>query len=246
MDPTPTEHDFRFPRRPDLVPARGCTTGRAIPDGLLGDALFPALQSDSPDSLDQMRRDDPLATQVWKFFKTTKQQLPNQQRMENLTWRMIALGMRNHARRDEEPARYGAVARRAAAPGLTPEPRRPATAPNAPSGIAQLRKTSENNAPDAMNVDDFFLAAGHMSPPPLPCKAPDGPTGAIPIKLRRDSASQFVPMSLPHDQRPPDDEFDYVTRHHRKTSIDERRVSAPPPVWPAALRPASRRRPSLP
>ncbi|XP_044721815.1 GATA zinc finger domain-containing protein [Hirsutella rhossiliensis] len=218
MDPTSTEHDFRFPRRPDPDPPHGLCApddartcfdrfsahlNRPSPDGLLGDALFPSLQSaalDSPDSLDQMQRDDPLATQVWKFFKSTKQQLPNQQRMENLTWRMMALGMRNNAHRDQEPSHHG---------------------------IAQLRKTSENTGADPMNIDDFFDGsdtppAGLMSPPPLPCRATDT-AAAIPIKLRRDSATQFVPQSLPHHQRPPDDEFDYVTRHHRKTSIDDRR-----------------------
>lgn len=247
MDPTSTEHDFRFPRRPDdegLCSPDDDVVNRPSPDGLLGDALFPSLQSaalDSPDSLDQLRRDDPLATQVWKFFKSTKQQLPNQQRMENLTWRMMALGMRNGGRRDhQEPlcpshgARYDG---RQPAAELTREPRRPAAVPNAPSGIAQLRKTSEHNGADAMNIDDVFFAdrpdtppAGLMSPPPLPYRAADSPAAAataIPIKLRRDSAAQFVPQSLPHDQRPPDDEFDYVTRHHRKTSIDERRVSPP-------------------
>ncbi|EXX78818.1 hypothetical protein RirG_011610 [Rhizophagus irregularis DAOM 197198w] len=41
-----------------------------------------------------MQSDDPIAAQVWKFFTRTKQNLPNQQRMENLTWRMMALSMR--------------------------------------------------------------------------------------------------------------------------------------------------------
>lgn len=246
MDPTSTEHDFRFPRRPDPDPPHGLRDAHAAglnrpsPFRLLGDALFPALQSaalDPPDSLDQMQRDDPLATQVWKFFKSTKQLLPNQQRMENLTWRMMALGMRNSRRLDHEPPsssshRYGTARDGVCqpAPELTRVHPRPAAAPNAPSGIAQLRKTSENNGADAMNIDDFLFAggphsppAGLMSPPPLPCRATD----AIPIKLRRDSATQFVPQSLPHHQRSPDDEFDYVTRHHRKTSIDERRVSVP-------------------
>ena len=70
--------------------------------------LFPTLQNDlvsSDQSLEQMREDDPLATQVWKFFKNTKQTLPNQARMENLTWRMMYANMRKC--RQEQQERYG-------------------------------------------------------------------------------------------------------------------------------------------
>lgn len=73
----------------------------ASSSGLLGASLFPALDDVAAgSSINQMQTDDPLAAQVWKFFSRTKQQLPNQQRMENLTWRMMALNMRK--RREEE------------------------------------------------------------------------------------------------------------------------------------------------
>lgn len=120
MDPTMTEHDWRFPRRPDhrsashRVPVhsnRGrqqdagdfsidelqmdqSMTQSAAKSRLVGSgSLFPSLQNDVPavQSLDQMQTEDPLAMQVWKFFAHTKMQIPNQQRMENLTWRMMAL-----------------------------------------------------------------------------------------------------------------------------------------------------------
>ncbi|PFH58679.1 hypothetical protein XA68_13352 [Ophiocordyceps unilateralis] len=213
LHPTTTEHDFRFPRRPDPDPPNGGGLG-ADGDDLLATAIFPSLLTDSADSLDQLQRDDPLATRVWKFFKATKQQLPNQQRMENLTWRMMALSMRRQRHFDSSDLDHC----------------RPA--PNAPSGIAQLRKTSElaaatAAATDPMVLDDYVFSdrpvsssPGLMSPPPKPV---DAPSAAIDIKLRRDSTGQFVPQSVPHHQRPDNDEFDYVTRHHRKTSIDERR-----------------------
>lgn len=120
MNPTSTEHDYRFPRRPDgddrddevrasleyLHADLNRTYAAAnANDGLLGTALFPSLQSGGPDqSLEQMQHDDPLATQVWKFFSQTKAQLPNQQRMENLTWRMMALKMRR--KQQSEQNRY--------------------------------------------------------------------------------------------------------------------------------------------
>ncbi|KAF4567451.1 hypothetical protein EYR40_006454 [Pleurotus pulmonarius] len=49
---------------------------------------------------EQLAKDDPLATQVWKMYARTKATLPHAQRMENLTWRMMALTMRK--KKEEE------------------------------------------------------------------------------------------------------------------------------------------------
>jgi GATA-binding protein len=49
-----------------------------------------------------MQRKDPLGTQIWKLYTRTKSQLPHQERMENLTWRMMAM---NLMRREREQAR---------------------------------------------------------------------------------------------------------------------------------------------
>jgi GATA-binding protein len=82
------------------------TTFDGAQDELLTSAAFPDLSdglagmSGSPED---MQRQDPLAAQVWRFFTKTKQQLPNQERMENLTWRMMAMNLRR--RRQEEAAR---------------------------------------------------------------------------------------------------------------------------------------------
>ena len=73
------------------------------PDDLLATSLFPALE-DGHKSPEDMARDDPLATQVWKFFSKTKQLLPNQQRMENLTWRMMHSQLRK--KREGDESRY--------------------------------------------------------------------------------------------------------------------------------------------
>jgi GATA-binding protein len=43
---------------------------------------------------EQLAKEDPLATQVWKLYTRTKVSLPHAQRMENLTWRMMALALR--------------------------------------------------------------------------------------------------------------------------------------------------------
>ncbi|PHH66359.1 hypothetical protein CDD81_7414 [Ophiocordyceps australis] len=228
LHPTTTEHDFRFPRRPQQDMA-GCSVEQAkrLVNGTFaaasavvapGSALFPSLQTASAD--DEAQR--PLAAQVWRFFKTTMHQLPNQQRMENLTWRMMALSIR----RPNQPG------------SSRPSFQQPQN-PNVPSGIAQLRQTLDLKAePDAMNLDDFIFAdkaatspSAFMSSPPPALDADADPTAAsgsvapaaIPIKLRPDGpATHLVPQSVPLHQRAHNHEFNYVTRHLRKTSIDER------------------------
>lgn len=132
MDPTTTEHDPGFPRRPDHpsdgdgggehdptleTTSTGLSQTSAITNiNLLGSSLFTFLNNaaaDSTKSIDQLQDDNPLAAQVWKFFTKTKQQLPNQQRLKNLTWRMMALSMRKQEKEDaarqlkEQQNRYG-------------------------------------------------------------------------------------------------------------------------------------------
>ncbi|KAM0282244.1 hypothetical protein ACHAQH_003108 [Verticillium albo-atrum] len=199
---------------------------------------------DTPELLQQ---EDPLATQVWKFFSKTKQSLPNQERMENLTWRMMAMNMKKK-RQEEEASRIVRQSATATNAGLNHG--------NAPSGIAQLRKTSEQNfnQSEPMNLDDFIFSENIATPidfsspqlPPQPppprhpnesrSAAPAQPhsllTSAINIKSRKEAAAQqqFVPQSVPfppHHQRA-QDEFNYVPRHTRKTSIDDRRTRKRP------------------
>lgn len=261
-----TEHDFRFPRRPDVWTT--ATNGHLHPghqshqaqrsardafnefnvdkfknlaaanDSLLGHALFPSLQNDaahSGQSIDKMQQEDPLAAQVWKFFTKTKMQLPNQHRMENLTWRMMTVTMRKQhqlklfEQEEDRKRRINDANNRLARP----------TAQNTPSGIAQLRKSSENNMAqsDAMNLDDFIFSDSAATPVNFPSPQPterpvddkSAHSMAIPIKSRKEQSHFFVPQSVPSaHQTAQDNEFDYVNRHLRKTSIDDRRTRKRP------------------
>lgn len=133
MNPTTTEHDFRFPRRPldprgrdgsslssnsktsagdlraDLQELRldlSASYSRNHSDDMRS-AVFPPFQEgifndNSDDTPEQLQKQDPLAAQVWRYFSKTKQMLPNQERMENLTWRMMHLNLRKHERRQQE------------------------------------------------------------------------------------------------------------------------------------------------
>lgn len=76
-------------------------------DDLLGESFFPTWKDGSAgeelDNTDDMQKKDPLAAQVWRLYSKTKKNLPNQERMENLTWRMMAINLQK--RKQEESAR---------------------------------------------------------------------------------------------------------------------------------------------
>ncbi|KAL8700049.1 MAG: hypothetical protein Q9224_001142 [Gallowayella concinna] len=77
---------------------------------VLGEAVFPGWRDDAASAdlshPEEMQKKDPLGTQMWKLYSRTKSQLPNQERMENLTWRMMAMNLK---RKEQERARFVAT-----------------------------------------------------------------------------------------------------------------------------------------
>jgi GATA-binding protein, other eukaryote len=65
----------------------------AVRSSVLRDSYFPDVGGDV-ETPEEMQKKDPLATQVWKLYSKAKTQLPNAERMENLTWRMMAMNLR--------------------------------------------------------------------------------------------------------------------------------------------------------
>lgn len=90
-----------------------------------------------------------------------------------------------------------------------------------------------------MNLDDFIFSDNISTPAGLgmspslelskkePEKSFNAVASAIPIKMRKESSQFSVPKSVPvpHHNHSSNEEFNYVQRHVRKTSIDEGRVS---------------------
>lgn len=106
-EPEPRGVDDGSSRRRDFAASSTTPPPGAARKEMLRETIFPtwkdgasgAVELDSPD---EMQRRDPLATQIWRLYSKTKKQLPNQERMENLTWRMMAMSLRK--RRQEEEA----------------------------------------------------------------------------------------------------------------------------------------------
>ena len=125
--------NFRFPRRPidQNVSQKSATASATRTDNdyhpsasaqnkldfsvvdnarneLLRESFFSTWKDDAAWELenpDEMQKKDPLATQIWRLYSKTKRQLPNQERMENLTWRMMAMNLRKR-KQAKEAARY--------------------------------------------------------------------------------------------------------------------------------------------
>ncbi|OAP57045.1 hypothetical protein AYL99_09158 [Fonsecaea erecta] len=220
---------------PSLSPNLDLSTPDALArnESLLRDAVFPEWKDDAQssvlDSPEEMQKKDPLGTQIWKLYSRTKSRLPNQERMENLTWRMMAMNLR---RREQQQA----AAKQAPFTNPTPPS-------SAPSGIAQqLRKSVDKSAElehpaDPMNLDDFIVPSSVASPAGMTSPAPSETAGRprttqappIPIASRNKPQVQ-IPKNLPPSSMPQTSipthrtsEFEYVKKRVRKTSIDERR-----------------------
>lgn len=77
----------------DLSP--GDATARR---GVLRDSVFDEWKDDATgfesESPEEMQKKDPLGAQIWRLYHKQKNQLPNGERLENLTWRMMSMNLR--------------------------------------------------------------------------------------------------------------------------------------------------------
>lgn len=84
----------------DLSPSNS-----AAREGMLRETFFPRLQTDSVVDLDdpeEMQKKDPIGTQIWRLYNKQKSQMPNSERMENLTWRMMSMNLRRMRRQSAQ------------------------------------------------------------------------------------------------------------------------------------------------
>lgn len=67
-------------------------------EAILSDSIFPVRAP----KRDEEKKADPLATQVWRLYTKVKDTLPNGTRLENLTWRMMAMTLNKKKMQEEE------------------------------------------------------------------------------------------------------------------------------------------------
>ncbi|ORZ10418.1 hypothetical protein BCR42DRAFT_109135 [Absidia repens] len=101
MDNT-NSNDLLLKKTPNLITPPPDTVAQSI----LTDALFPERKSvaTAKDAMDMeseeaaMQKEDPLSAQIWRLYSKAKDTLPNGARLENLTWRMMAMTLNKNSR----------------------------------------------------------------------------------------------------------------------------------------------------
>lgn len=96
-------------QRPQLVKLDLSPKQAAVRDELLQHTYFPESPAQTLDDFDDMDKEDPIQAQIWKMYKTQKAQLPNKERMENLTWRLMNIRLRKQKQvkdMEENAVRY--------------------------------------------------------------------------------------------------------------------------------------------
>ncbi len=81
--------------------------------GLLRETVFNEWKNDAPDmeadNPEEMQKKDPLGTQIWKLYHKQKGQLPNSERLENLSWRMMSMNLRKKELERKKYVRDGSI-----------------------------------------------------------------------------------------------------------------------------------------
>ena len=62
--------------------------------GVLRETVFDDATNFERETPEEMQKKDPLGTQIWKLYHKQRGQLPNGERLENLTWRMMSMNLR--------------------------------------------------------------------------------------------------------------------------------------------------------
>ncbi|KAH8153534.1 uncharacterized protein LAJ45_02347 [Morchella importuna] len=189
---------------------------------------------------EDMQKKDPLATQVWRLYSKQKNVLPNAERMENLTWRMMSMTLRKEQQQARMAARQSQQHQNRIG-GISAAARSAAESKTSSASVS-----ANPSEPDCMFMDDLtFTSPSSMVGSPSgfsSCGVAHSPSSenlnpntsshaiasAIPIKKSSREkelmiSSHLPPASAPQHLENNHDEFDYVQRRIRKTSVDERR-----------------------
>ncbi|KAK6533240.1 hypothetical protein TWF694_002196 [Orbilia ellipsospora] len=165
-----------------------------------------------------MQKQDPLATQIWKLYSRTKVGLPNQERMENLTWRMMSMTLKRERRRTGIKQNVSS--------SVYPVPAPPGSLPH----------SFDHEDGDSMFIDEPMVESPQAADSPLAMdivssvsrvSSSKTSTVAIPIKPQRQDfllnsfrSSTSLASAPSRPRQVGSSEFSYIQRHRRKTSLD--------------------------
>ncbi|OJD31766.1 nitrogen regulatory protein area [Diplodia corticola] len=69
-------------------------------DDVLEDTVFPELKKNEESDVDELQKEDPMGIDMWKFYRN-QSNVPDAERMENMTWRMMAINLRKAQQKKE-------------------------------------------------------------------------------------------------------------------------------------------------
>ncbi|KAK9367596.1 hypothetical protein V1509DRAFT_127013 [Lipomyces kononenkoae] len=174
------------------------------------DPSIPQFDRHDPADGAELGKDDPLATKMWRLYSKAKSNLPNQERMENLTWRMMAMSLRKKERQQQlmktgvSVNSLGFTASNAASP---------VTSDIGNSFIDEITHT-----PASIVGSPSGLTLSPSSEPPFTTS--HATSSAIPIKSNRHSERKDHATVVTFDL--PGTEFDFDPISHKSLLDDDR------------------------
>ncbi|KAF3942393.1 hypothetical protein ABW19_dt0207985 [Dactylella cylindrospora] len=167
-----------------------------------------------------MQKQDPLATQIWKLYSRTKINLPNQERMENLTWRMMSMRLKREQRLTESRRNTAIIVSPASAITGASSPSLNCLSDGDTMFLDDLHAETRSNTTSPVAMDISSSISENMPSA--------SSTAAIPIRpQKRDfnlnsfrSSSNIMASAPGRPRQVGGSEFEYVQRHRRKTSLD--------------------------
>ncbi|KAF4543017.1 Nitrogen regulatory protein area [Lasiodiplodia theobromae] len=69
-------------------------------DDVLEDTVFPELKNNEESDVQELQKEDPIGIDMWKFYRK-QSNVPDAERMQNMTWRMMAINLRKVQRKRE-------------------------------------------------------------------------------------------------------------------------------------------------
>ncbi|KAK9319660.1 hypothetical protein V1517DRAFT_355011 [Lipomyces orientalis] len=161
-------------------------------------------------------KDGPLETKIWRLYSKAKSTLPNQERMENLTWRMMAMSLRKKERQQcrtqtTNGTRADTVIKKS--PGATWSAASPVTSDIGNAFIDEITYT-----PSSIVGSPSGLTVSPSSEPPF--NTSHATSSAIPIKSGRKSEKKEHASVVTFDL--PGTEFDFESMTHKSLLDDDR------------------------
>ncbi|KAK9373035.1 uncharacterized protein V1513DRAFT_433210 [Lipomyces chichibuensis] len=185
---------------------------------------IPAFEQQSPVD-EELCKDDPLATKIWRLYSKAKSSLPNQERMENLTWRMMAMSLRKRERQQQCISRMQSgstvYSDGLKSIGATSNAASPVTSDGGNAFIDEITYT-----PSSIVGSPSGLIVSPSSEPPF--STSHATSSAIPIKSGKKSAKKEHGAVVSFDL--PGTELDFESISHKSLLDDDDRSAKKRPA----------------